>query len=91
MNYETVETEWMWKWVAGHDTNDLVNCPETLRKSSLVYHKSQDIIDYVRTWLGVIYARSPRILLANWMSLGMIVTLLAWIAHKLVSSKSPTK
>jgi len=29
--------------------------------------------------------------LANWTSFGMIVTLLAWIAHKLVSSNKPTK
>ena len=31
------------------------------------------------------------ILLANWTSFGMMVTLLAWIAHKLVSSNKPTK
>ena len=37
------------------------------------------------------YALSPRILLANWMSLGMMVTRLAWMAHRLVSSKRPTK
>lgn len=37
------------------------------------------------------YALSPRILLASWMSLGIIVTLLAWMAHRLVSSKRPTK
>ena len=30
-------------------------------------------------------ALSPRILLANWMSLGMMVTHLAWMAHRLVS------
>ena len=29
--------------------------------------------------------------LASWISLGMIVTRLAWIAHRLVSSKSPTR
>jgi len=34
---------------------------------------------------------SPRILVARWTSLGMIVTRLAWMAHKLVSSKSPTR
>ena len=34
---------------------------------------------------------SPLILLANWISLVMIVTRLAWIAQRLVSSKSPTK
>ena len=37
------------------------------------------------------YARSPRMRLASWMSLGMMVTRLAWIAHRLVSSKSPTR
>ena len=38
-----------------------------------------------------IYALSPLIRLANWMSLGMMVTRFAWIAHKLVSSKIPTR
>ena len=37
------------------------------------------------------YARSPRMRRASWMSLGMMVTRLAWMAHKLVSSKRPTK
>lgn len=37
------------------------------------------------------YARSPRIRLASWMSFGMIVTRLAWIAHRLVSSNNPTR
>jgi len=37
------------------------------------------------------YARSPRILRASWISLGMMVTRLAWIAHKLLSSKRPTR
>ena len=37
------------------------------------------------------YARSPRILRANWMSFGMMVTRLAWIAQRLVSSKRPTR
>merc|ERR1719445_1127601 len=32
---------------------------------------------------GPSYARSPRILLASWMSLGMMVTRLAWMAHRL--------
>ena len=36
-------------------------------------------------------ALSPRILLASWMSFGMMVTRLAWIAQRLVSSNSPTK
>ena len=38
-----------------------------------------------------IYARSPRMRRASWMSLGMMVTRLAWMAAKLVSSKSPTR
>jgi len=37
------------------------------------------------------YARSPRIRRASCMSFGIIVTRLAWIAHKLVSSNSPTR
>ena len=37
------------------------------------------------------YARSPRIRRASWMSFGIMVTRLAWIAHKFVSSKRPTK
>ena len=39
----------------------------------------------------VIYARSPRIRLASWMSFGMMVTRLAWMAQRLESSKSPTR
>ncbi|KAK4828974.1 hypothetical protein QYF61_001595 [Mycteria americana] len=35
-------------------------------------------------------ARSPRMRRASWMSLGMMVTRLAWMAQRLVSSKSPT-
>jgi len=45
----------------------------------------------LKNYVHETYALSPRMRRANWMSLGMIVTLLAWIAHKLVSSKSPTK
>ena len=37
------------------------------------------------------YALSPLIRLASWMSLGMMVTRLAWMAQRLVSSKSPTR
>ena len=40
---------------------------------------------------GVSHTRSPRIRLASWISLGMIVTRLAWMAQRLVSSNSPTK
>lgn len=36
-------------------------------------------------------ARSPRMRRASWMSLGMMVTRLAWMAHRLVSSKRPTR
>nr|DAD22016.1 TPA_asm: hypothetical protein HUJ06_023479 [Nelumbo nucifera] len=36
-------------------------------------------------------ALSPRILLASWMSLGIMVTRLAWIAQRFVSSKRPTR
>ena len=39
----------------------------------------------------LIYARSPRMRRASCTSFGMIVTRLAWIAHKLVSSKRPTR
>ena len=35
--------------------------------------------------------RSPRMRRASWMSLGMMVSRLAWIAHRLVSSKRETK
>ena len=41
--------------------------------------------------MEIIYALSPRILRASWISLGMMVTRLAWMAHKLVSSKRPTR
>lgn len=42
-------------------------------------------------WPLTHYARSPRIRRASWMSLGMMVTRLAWIAHRLVSSNRPTR
>ena len=37
------------------------------------------------------YARSPLIRRANWISLGIMVTLLAWMAQRLVSSNRPTR
>jgi len=56
----------------------------------------EDVVALKRAvWFGcdwhTDYARSPRIRRASWMSFGMIVTRFAWIAHKLVSSKRPTK
>merc|ERR1719341_912143 len=44
-----------------------------------------------RQVLGKLQALSPRILLASWISLGMMVTLFAWMAQRLVSSKRPTR
>ena len=38
-----------------------------------------------------LYARSPRIRLASRISLGMMVTHLAWMAHRLASSNSLTR
>ena len=40
---------------------------------------------------GVSYALSPQIRLASWMSLGMMVTRRAWMAHRLVSSNRLTR
>ena len=37
------------------------------------------------------YERSPLMRRASWISLGMIVTRLAWMAARFVSSKSPTR
>ena len=37
------------------------------------------------------YERSPRMRRASWMSLVMMVTRLAWMAQRLVSSKRPTR
>ena len=42
-------------------------------------------------FVSAVQALSPRILLASWMSLGMMVTRLACMVHRLVSSNSPTK
>jgi len=39
----------------------------------------------------IIYCLSPLIRLASWISLGKMVTLLAWMAQRLVSSKRPTR
>lgn len=51
--------------------------------------KKTNILAYWTRW--EIYARSPRILRANWISLGIMVTRLAWMAHKFVSSNRPTR
>ena len=40
---------------------------------------------------GDLTARSPRIRLASWISFGIMVTRLAWMAQRLVSSNSPTR
>ena len=42
-------------------------------------------------FVSAVQALSLRILLASWMSFGMMVTRLAWIAQRLVSSNNPTK
>ena len=61
-----------------------------MRWKTLFVYISTIILHWFRT-IHFAYARSPLILLASWMSLGMMVTLLAWIAQRLVSSKSPTR
>ena len=38
-----------------------------------------------------LYAPSPWISLASWISLGMMVTRLAWMAHRLASSNNLTR
>ena len=38
-----------------------------------------------------LYARSPRIRLASWISFCMMVTRLAWMAHRLASSNNLTR
>ena len=38
-----------------------------------------------------LYDLSPQILWANWMSLSRIITLLVWMAHRLVSLNSPMR
>ena len=42
-------------------------------------------------FLWRLYVCSPRIRLASWMSFSMMVTRLAWMAQRLVSSNSPTR
>ena len=42
-------------------------------------------------WVVGLYACSPRIRLANWISFGRMVTRLAWMAHRLASSNSLTR
>ena len=58
----------------------IINEHENIRKDDEVY-KSKDSLG--------IQDRSPLILLANCMSLGIMVTRFAWMAHKFVSSKRP--
>ena len=42
-------------------------------------------------WVHYTHSLSPQILLASWMSLGIIVTHLACILHRLVSLNNETK
>ena len=42
-------------------------------------------------FVSAVQALSPLILLASWISFGMMVTRLAWMAQRLVSSNNPTR
>ena len=48
-------------------------------------------VQRVLTGRQIAYERSPRMRRASWMSLGKMVTRLAWMAQRLVSSKRPTR
>ena len=63
------------------------------------WNKEKEI--YIKNWLNLLISLyniniwfiyfSPLILLASWISFGIIVTLFAWMAQRLVSSNNPTR
>ena len=58
------------------------------------YYLWEGLVTLKRTRMllkGASYDRSPQIHLASWISFGMIVMCLAWMAHKLVSSNKLTR
>ena len=63
-----------------------------LKNTWLLSHDIEHMVQLLTAQSSqLIYERSPRMRRASWMSLGMMVTRLAWMAHKLVSSKRPTR
>ena len=68
-----------------------VVCILTSVKTQLATKVLQNDVKKFLIKSAAFYARSPRILLASWMSFGIIVTLFAWMAHKFVSSNRPTR
>ena len=57
----------------------------------VVLKRTEMVFFFFFFFLVGLYARSPRIRLASWMSFGMMVTCLAWIAHRLESSSRLTR
>ena len=65
-----------------------------VRELELRVHAEPGLESHILFFFGAFffqhYDRSPRMRRASWMSFGMIVTRLAWMAHKFVSSKRLT-
>jgi hypothetical protein len=60
--------------------------------SMTLYYRKQHVANRTQTMIkGIDYDRSPRSRRASWRSLGWMVTRLAWIAAKLVSSNKETR
>ena len=72
-------------------TNRFFPPTSTYFRFSYSHHASLSLLLPVDPRETKIYARSPRMRRANWMSLGMMVTRLAWMAQRFVSSNKPTK
>lgn len=70
--------------------NPLLSIVLRLQKQNMSQKKKFERNGCKYRWL-IIQKRSPRILLASWRSFDIMVTLLAWIAQRFVSSKRETR
>lgn len=88
-NYNNIH---IYIYVASLHTYRTINRNKCPYINSFLYKKIINFIKKKYMHVSIyIQDRSPLILLANCISLGIIVTRLACMAHRLVSSKSPTR
>jgi hypothetical protein len=100
---DEVQTNWMGNYFALignrllHSDNGNTRCKLALQLILNGNHKdgSRMLCQYLETVVDVamnkFLSNNPAVGQVSWMSLGMIVTLLAWMAHKFESSKGPTR
>ena len=83
-----------WHYEHNHNDTSTNNMPpEGTQEKHRSYKQTarEEGIDKGEEGSGPAQALSPLMRRASWMSLGMMVTRLAWMAQRLVSSKSPTR